>query len=315
LHSLPLLQLKLRRGPTFSTAKEGHTHLFELLASQGRHLALVAPRETLMLHAVPSAEMVPTSSDAQGVEAALGLLGNGGGSGNSGGGVAGGEQEALAPAWCWIQDADWNRGAHVLCDPTVGCLSAYDDGRPNCRHYACVRCKQARPMRAVAQRVTQAKVEVGGEVVGSIGLGLLVYLGAGKGDGPSDVAAMAQKLVGLRIFGADQGKLSRSVRDVGGSGLAEIPVHRLDGGPGAAQCRHHQRRLVTLQQAQVVRQPRVGRVRDQVGAPGPDGGGRLLVARARQSLRDLLQPILQHFDRPRVGRRWRGARRADVPAR
>ncbi len=93
LHSLPLLQLKLRRGPTFSTAKEGHTHLFELLASQGRHLALVAPRETLMLHAVPSAEMVPTSSDAQGVEAALGLLGNGGGSGNSGGGVAGGEQQ------------------------------------------------------------------------------------------------------------------------------------------------------------------------------------------------------------------------------
>lgn len=72
-------------------------------------------------------------------------------------------------------------------------------------------------MRAVAQRVTQAKVEVEGDVVGAIGLGLLVYLGAGKGDGPTDVAAMAQKLVGLRIFEDDQGKMSRSVRDVGGS--------------------------------------------------------------------------------------------------
>lgn len=72
-------------------------------------------------------------------------------------------------------------------------------------------------MRAVAQRVSQARVEVAEEVVGAIDLGLLVYLGVGKGDGDADVAAMVQKLAGLRIFEDEQGKMSRSVRDVGGA--------------------------------------------------------------------------------------------------
>ncbi len=72
-------------------------------------------------------------------------------------------------------------------------------------------------MRAVAQRVSQARVEVAQEVVGAIDLGLLVYLGVGKGDGDADVAAMVQKLAGLRIFEDEQGKMSRSVRDVGGA--------------------------------------------------------------------------------------------------
>lgn len=72
-------------------------------------------------------------------------------------------------------------------------------------------------MRAVAQRVSQARVEVAEEVVGAIELGLLVYLGVGKGDGDADVAAMVQKLAGLRIFEDEQGKMSRSVRDVGGA--------------------------------------------------------------------------------------------------
>jgi D-tyrosyl-tRNA(Tyr) deacylase len=72
-------------------------------------------------------------------------------------------------------------------------------------------------MRAVAQRVSQASVTVDGERVGEIGLGLLVYLGAGRADTAGDVASMAQKLAGLRIFEDEQGKMSRSVRDVGGS--------------------------------------------------------------------------------------------------
>lgn len=71
-------------------------------------------------------------------------------------------------------------------------------------------------MRAVAQRVTQARVEVAEEVVGAIGVGLLVYLGVGKGDGEADIAPMVQKLAGLRIFEDEQGKMSRSVRDVRG---------------------------------------------------------------------------------------------------
>ncbi|HEX6240095.1 MAG TPA: D-aminoacyl-tRNA deacylase, partial [Polyangiales bacterium] len=49
-------------------------------------------------------------------------------------------------------------------------------------------------MRAVVQRVAEARVEVDGAVVGQIGLGLLVYLGAGRNDGPEVVPGMAQKL-------------------------------------------------------------------------------------------------------------------------
>lgn len=74
-------------------------------------------------------------------------------------------------------------------------------------------------MRAVVQRVASAKVEVEGETVGAIGAGLLVYLGAGKTDGVTDVASLASKLAGLRIFEDEAGKMSRSVRDVGGAVL------------------------------------------------------------------------------------------------
>lgn len=71
-------------------------------------------------------------------------------------------------------------------------------------------------MRAVAQRVTRAEVEVEGAIVGRIGSGLLVYLGAAKGDGEGDVDYCAQKLAGLRIFVDDEGRMSRSVLDTGG---------------------------------------------------------------------------------------------------
>ena len=72
-------------------------------------------------------------------------------------------------------------------------------------------------MRAVVQRVAWAKVEVGGEVVGAIEHGLLVYLGAGKGDGDADRAYLLSKVLGLRIFENDAGKMDRSVVDVGGA--------------------------------------------------------------------------------------------------
>lgn len=76
-----------------------------------------------------------------------------------------------------------------------------------------------RTMRAVAQRVTSGSVAADGEVVGRIGRGLLVYLGAADGDTEADVGYMADKLAGLRIFPDDQGKMSRSVEDVGGGVL------------------------------------------------------------------------------------------------
>ncbi len=74
-------------------------------------------------------------------------------------------------------------------------------------------------MRAVVQRVTRAKVTVEGRLTGEINRGLLVLLGAGAGDGPADVQYIVDKIVNLRIFADDAGKLNRSVLDVGGAVL------------------------------------------------------------------------------------------------
>jgi D-tyrosyl-tRNA(Tyr) deacylase len=72
-------------------------------------------------------------------------------------------------------------------------------------------------MRALVQRVAWAKVEVEGEVTGAIERGLLVYLGAGKGDGDAERAYVLQKVIGLRIFEDEAGKMNLSVLDVGGA--------------------------------------------------------------------------------------------------
>jgi len=74
-------------------------------------------------------------------------------------------------------------------------------------------------MRAVVQRVRAAHVEVASEIVGRIGKGLLIYLGAGESDVDSDPAWMADKLTGLRIFEDPAGKMGLSVQDVGGAVL------------------------------------------------------------------------------------------------
>jgi len=83
-------------------------------------------------------------------------------------------------------------------------------------------------MRAVAQRVASASVEVEAEVVGAIGEGLLVYLGAGAGDGPGDARYMVEKLAGLRVFEDARGKMSLSVEDRGG-GVLVVPQFTLYG--------------------------------------------------------------------------------------
>jgi D-tyrosyl-tRNA(Tyr) deacylase len=72
-------------------------------------------------------------------------------------------------------------------------------------------------MRAVVQRVSQAKVTVDNECVGQIARGLLVYLGVSQTDGDEDVAYMADKLANLRIFPDDAGKMNLSVQDINGA--------------------------------------------------------------------------------------------------
>jgi D-aminoacyl-tRNA deacylase len=74
-------------------------------------------------------------------------------------------------------------------------------------------------MRAVVQRVSSARVTVGGEVTGEIGRGLLVLLGVAQGDTEADAQWLAEKIVALRIFEDEDGKMNRSLRE-----LAPCPI-------------------------------------------------------------------------------------------
>lgn len=75
-------------------------------------------------------------------------------------------------------------------------------------------------MRAVVQRVTEARVTVEGEVVGEIGRGLMVLVGVGLEDDDASARALADRIVVLRIFDDEQGRMNRSLLDVGGELLA-----------------------------------------------------------------------------------------------
>src|SRR5581483_5803352 len=75
-------------------------------------------------------------------------------------------------------------------------------------------------MRAVVQRVSQASVSVADAITGEIAAGLLVLLGVGVDDQPSDAHYLAEKIVGLRIFEDAEQKMNRSVVDIGGDILA-----------------------------------------------------------------------------------------------
>ncbi len=75
-------------------------------------------------------------------------------------------------------------------------------------------------MRAVVQRVSRAQVQVAGETVGGIGRGLCVLVGVGKDDAPADAEALADKVVNLRIFEDEAGKMNLDLLAVGGAVLA-----------------------------------------------------------------------------------------------
>lgn len=75
-------------------------------------------------------------------------------------------------------------------------------------------------MRAVLQRVTRARVLVDGDVAGEIGPGLVVLIAVGRDDNAATASFVAEKIVNLRSFGDDQGKMNRSLLDAGGAVLA-----------------------------------------------------------------------------------------------
>ena len=74
-------------------------------------------------------------------------------------------------------------------------------------------------MRSVVQRVTRASVTVDGDVIGSIGAGLLALVGVTHDDGPDEAAKLAGKLANLRILDDDEGVMNRSVLETGGEVL------------------------------------------------------------------------------------------------
>jgi D-tyrosyl-tRNA(Tyr) deacylase len=71
-------------------------------------------------------------------------------------------------------------------------------------------------MRAVVQRVAAARVEVAGEIVGQIEKGLVAFIGIGKGDGEAEARWLADKIVEMRVFEDDAGKMNRAIAEVSG---------------------------------------------------------------------------------------------------
>lgn len=119
-------------------------------------------------------------------------------------------------------------------------------------------------MRAVLQRVSSARVEVGGASVGAIGPGLLVLLGVAQGDTPADIRYLADKTAQLRIFEDVAGKMNLSVSDLGAEVLvvsqftllADCSQGRRPGFAGAAppaQAAAMYREFVALLQARGLR--------------------------------------------------------------
>src|SRR5690606_24248594 len=95
-------------------------------------------------------------------------------------------------------------------------------------------------LKLVLQRVTQGSVSVDGEVVGAIDRGLVVLVGIGQGDTDPVATRMIEKLLALRIFADEAGKMNRSVTDVGG-GVLMISQFTL-----YADCRKGRRPAFTL---------------------------------------------------------------------
>jgi len=117
-------------------------------------------------------------------------------------------------------------------------------------------------VRAVVQRVSQARVEVDGAVVGEIGRGLCVLVGVRQGDTEADAEALCRKVVGLRIFEDEVGRFARGLEDVDGA-LLVVSQFTLYG-----DCRKGRRPSFTdaapPERAEALYEHFVGRARDAV---------------------------------------------------
>jgi D-tyrosyl-tRNA(Tyr) deacylase len=117
-------------------------------------------------------------------------------------------------------------------------------------------------MRAVVQRVARASVEVDGTVVGRIGPGWLVLLGVARGDIEEDADRLAERVVHLRAFADDQGKMNRDVVEAGGAVLV-VSQFTLMG-----DCRGGRRPSFTEAAEPAVAERLYGRFNDRVALAG-----------------------------------------------
>ncbi|MFO7530460.1 MAG: D-aminoacyl-tRNA deacylase [Marinobacter sp.] len=81
-------------------------------------------------------------------------------------------------------------------------------------------------MKGLIQRVSEASVTVDGQPVGAIGRGVLLLLGVERGDGAAEAKELCQKILSYRIFPDDQGRMNRSLKDIGGD-LLVVPQFTL----------------------------------------------------------------------------------------
>ena len=127
-------------------------------------------------------------------------------------------------------------------------------------------------MRALVQRVSEASVTVDGNEVARIGHGLLVLLGVRRGDGEAEADRLARKLLTLRVFEDDEGKMNLSVRDVGGDVLC-VSQFTLYG-----DTRKGNRPSFVDAAPPEEAEPLYERVRSALGAEGGAFGARMAVA-------------------------------------
>jgi D-aminoacyl-tRNA deacylase len=127
-------------------------------------------------------------------------------------------------------------------------------------------------VRAVVQRVSEASVTVEGREVARIGRGLLVLLGIGHGDGPEQADRLARKLLALRIFEDDAGKMNLSVADIGGETLCVSQFTLL------GDTRKGNRPSFVNAAPPEDAEPLVERVREALGAQGGVFGAHMAVA-------------------------------------